>query len=239
MSMSHPEKVAVAVAVTERWAGEMPGERLFGRVALVTGLDPDRAKAAANSAESLIGAMGFGSMSLAATWFRESAQWTDWTPSASFTEWLGSVVARLGSTGSAADLARAIQGVRARVGGGAPSRASATMVVVDSERLEVTAVAMTDLAMTDLAPAPEPSPVEEIAAVLSAPLEVVDDDPLRVADARDELDSLPFDTDIDSDTDLGGDTESDDPFSEPIVGSLDQYFDDDDSVDLDGPEDEE
>ena len=132
MSMSHPEKVAVAVAVTERWAGEMPGERLFGRVAHVTGLDPDRAKAAANSAESLIGAMGFGSMSLAATWFRESAQWTDWTPSASFTEWLGSVVARLGSTDSAADLARAIQGVRARVGGGAPSRASATMVVVDS-----------------------------------------------------------------------------------------------------------
>ena len=100
-------------------------------------------------------------------------------------------------------------------------------------------MAMTDLAMTDLALAPEPSPVEEIAAVPSAPLEVVDDDPLRVADARDELDSLPFDTDNDADTDLGGDPESDDPFSEPIVGSLDQYFDDDDSVDLDGPEDEE
>jgi hypothetical protein len=234
MSMSHPEKIAVAVAVTERWAGEMPGERLFGRVAHVTGLNPDRAKAAVSSAESIIGAMGFGSMSLAATWFRESAQWTDWTPSASFTEWLGSVVARLGSTGSAADLARAIEGVRVRVGGGAPSRVSATMVVVDSEQLEVTAVAMTDLAL-----APEPSPVEEIAAVQSAPLEVVDDDPLRVADARDELDSLPFDTDIDADTDLSGDSESDDPFSEPIVGSLDQYFDDDDSVDLDGPEDEE
>jgi hypothetical protein len=215
MTMSLPEKLAVALALSERWAGAMPGASLTARIAGVTGLGQEDAKGAAACAESLIGAMGFASIQLASSWLKDVADAPGWAPSSPLVEWAAAVAPKLGSAGTSAQLAHQLKAL-ARDTGATPTPADQVVAV---ETLHVEVVTRTESVGLGAEPPMIVAPNEE------------ETDPLGVAEATDELESLPFDE--------GAEEDSSGPAFEPLISSLDDLFEDDDSVDLDGPSDED
>jgi hypothetical protein len=215
MSMSLPEKLAVALALSERWAGAMPGASLTDRIAGVTDLGQEGAKGAAACAESLIGAMGFASIQLASSWLKDVAEAPGWAPSSPLVEWAAAVAPKLGSAGTSAQLAQQLQALARDTGG--TSTPADQVVAVETPHVEVAERTV------PAGPGAEPP-------MLVTPNDE-ETDPLGVAEASDELESLPFDE--------GATEDSSGPAFEPLISSLDDLFDDDDSVDLDGPSDDD